>query len=140
MPHTAATNPDSMTPIATGGVATAEGSTIELDIGGMTCASCANRVERKLNKLDGVQATVNLATEKAKVTVPSTVSTDDLIQTVEKAGYSATLSEPRTSAPGERTTSSALSRTQVLSSRRQHVFGNALLSPHGWLSPLSPWR
>lgn len=40
---------------------------IELDIGGMTCASCANRIERKLNKLDGVTATVNYATEKARV-------------------------------------------------------------------------
>ncbi|WP_345005443.1 heavy metal-associated domain-containing protein, partial [Streptosporangium album] len=41
---------------------------VELSIGGMTCASCANRIERKLNKLDGVTATVNYATEKAKVT------------------------------------------------------------------------
>ena len=44
---------------------------IELEVGGMTCASCANRVERKLNKLDGVTASVNYATEKAKVTVPA---------------------------------------------------------------------
>ena len=102
-----------MTQTATDGVATSEASTIELNIGGMTCASCANRVERKLNKLDGVQATVNLATEKAKVAVPSSVSTDDLIQTVEKAGYSATLSEPHTPASGDSTTSSAAkSQTQ----------------------------
>ncbi|MDU6478302.1 MAG: cation transporter, partial [Corynebacterium kroppenstedtii] len=64
----------------------------------MTCASCANRVERKLNKLDGVQATVNLATEKAKVTAPPTVTADDLIQTVEKAGYTAALDQPATPA------------------------------------------
>ncbi|MFA5606636.1 MAG: cation transporter, partial [Leucobacter sp.] len=43
-------------------------ASIELEIGGMTCASCANRVEKKLNKLDGVEATVNYATEKARVT------------------------------------------------------------------------
>src|SRR6476469_1065864 len=43
---------------------------VELDIGGMTCASCANRIERKLNKLDGVRASVNYATEKARVQVP----------------------------------------------------------------------
>ena len=43
---------------------------VELAIGGMTCASCANRIERKLNRLDGVTATVNYATEKATVTHP----------------------------------------------------------------------
>ncbi|WP_132432860.1 heavy metal translocating P-type ATPase [Pseudonocardia endophytica] len=58
----------------------------------MTCASCANRVERKLNKLDGVTATVNYATEKASVTGP--VPTEDLIATVEAAGYTATLPAP----------------------------------------------
>ena len=64
---------------------------VELEIAGMTCASCANRIERKLNKLDGVTATVNYATEKAKVTFPDTVSTEELVRTVEAAGYSATL-------------------------------------------------
>ncbi|HEX8779968.1 MAG TPA: heavy metal translocating P-type ATPase [Nocardioides sp.] len=66
-------------------------SDTELAITGMTCASCANRIERKLNKLDGVTATVNYATEKAKVTFPVSVSTDDLLRTVEAAGYGATL-------------------------------------------------
>ena len=66
-------------------------STIELDITGMTCASCANRIERKLNKLDGVTATVNYATEQAKVTYPDEVSTDLLLETVASAGYSAAL-------------------------------------------------
>ena len=60
---------------------------VELAITGMTCASCANRIERKLNKLDGVTATVNYATEKAKVTYPATLSPDDLLSTVEQAGY-----------------------------------------------------
>ena len=55
--------------------------TIELEIGGMTCASCAARVEKKLNKLEGVTATVNYATEKARVSYPDTVSTDDLVAT-----------------------------------------------------------
>ncbi|MBC2932029.1 cation-translocating P-type ATPase [Nocardioides sp. zg-1228] len=67
---------------------------VELAITGMTCASCAHRIERKLNKLDGVTATVNYATEKAKVTFPDTVSTDDLLRTVEAAGYSAALPTP----------------------------------------------
>ena len=48
--------------------------TVNLSIGGMTCASCVARVEKKLNKLDGVSASVNLATESARVTAPSTVS------------------------------------------------------------------
>lgn len=64
---------------------------VELAITGMTCASCANRIERKLNKLDGVVATVNYATEKAKVTYPETVTPEDLLATVEAAGYGATL-------------------------------------------------
>jgi Cu+-exporting ATPase len=69
-------------------------SDVELAITGMTCASCANRIERKLNKLDGVSATVNYATEKAKVSFPVTVSTDDLLRTVEAAGYAAALPTP----------------------------------------------
>ncbi|TDD54523.1 copper-translocating P-type ATPase [Nonomuraea terrae] len=67
---------------------------VELTIGGMTCASCANRIERKLNKLDGVTASVNYATEKAKVTFPSGVDPQDLISEVEKAGYTAALPAP----------------------------------------------
>ncbi|MFB4269430.1 heavy metal translocating P-type ATPase [Nonomuraea sp. GTA35] len=66
---------------------------VELTIGGMTCASCANRIERKLNKLDGVTATVNYATEKAKVTFPEDVDAQQLIAEVEKAGYTAELPE-----------------------------------------------
>ncbi|MBM7243072.1 copper-translocating P-type ATPase [Rhodococcus fascians] len=62
----------------------------ELILGGMTCASCANRIERKLNKLDGVSATVNYATEKARVTSDG-VATEDLIAAVEAAGYTASL-------------------------------------------------
>jgi Cu+-exporting ATPase len=75
---------------------------VELAITGMTCASCANRIERKLNKLDGVTATVNYATEKAKVSYPDSVSTDDLLRTVEAAGYAAALpTPPSTEVAGE---------------------------------------
>jgi Cu+-exporting ATPase len=70
---------------------------VELIIGGMTCASCAARVEKKLNRMDGVTATVNYATEKAKVTYPEGVSTDDLVATVEKTGYTAALPTPAVS-------------------------------------------
>ena len=69
---------------------------IELEIGGMTCASCANRIERKLNKLDGVTATVNYATEKAKVTVPDGYDPLLLVSEVEKTGYTAALPKPAT--------------------------------------------
>ena len=71
---------------------------VELVIGGMTCASCANRIERKLNKLDGVTATVNYATEKARVSVPAGVTPELLVATVEKAGYTAALPTPEPAA------------------------------------------
>ena len=74
--------------------ASAPASSYELEIGGMTCASCANRIERKLNKLDGVAATVNYATEKAKVTVPAGYDPQLLIAEVEKTGYTAALPAP----------------------------------------------
>ncbi|GAA2585601.1 heavy metal translocating P-type ATPase [Dactylosporangium fulvum] len=67
---------------------------IELEIGGMTCASCASRIEKKLNRMDGVTATVNYATEKATVTVDGDVTAQDLIATVEKTGYTAALPRP----------------------------------------------
>ncbi|MCP9945756.1 heavy metal translocating P-type ATPase [Streptomyces somaliensis] len=69
---------------------TTSGATgVELAIGGMTCASCAARIEKKLNRMDGVTATVNYATEKAKVTFEEGVSVEDLIGTVEAIGYTA---------------------------------------------------
>ncbi|MFJ6796586.1 heavy metal translocating P-type ATPase [Streptomyces sp. NPDC091268] len=62
---------------------------VELSIGGMTCASCAARIEKKLNRMDGVSATVNYATEKAKVSYGGDVRVADLIATVVKTGYTA---------------------------------------------------
>ncbi len=67
---------------------------VELSIGGMTCASCAARIEKKLNRLDGVTATVNFATEKAAVSFPGTVTPQDLIAVVERTGYRAALPVP----------------------------------------------
>jgi P-type Cu+ transporter len=88
---TRGTAPDAATPPAQ----------VELLIGGMTCASCANRIERKLNKLDGVTASVNYATEKATVTYAEGRTTDDLVAVVAAAGYTATLpSPPPGSGPG----------------------------------------
>ncbi|HEU4544269.1 MAG TPA: heavy metal translocating P-type ATPase [Jiangellaceae bacterium] len=62
---------------------------LELQIGGMTCASCAARIERKLNRVEGVTASVNYATEKAHVSFPDSVTVEDLIDVVEQTGYSA---------------------------------------------------
>ena len=79
--------------------------TVNLSIGGMTCASCVARVEKKLNKLDGVSASVNLATESARVTAPSAVSVDDLLATVARAGYTGALLD--TASPDESAQSEA---------------------------------
>ena len=73
---------DTTTPAAT---------TVSLDIGGMTCASCAARITKRLNKLDGVDATVNYATEQATVTLPDSVTVDDVVAQVEAIGYTAKL-------------------------------------------------
>jgi Cu+-exporting ATPase len=73
----------------------AEGRSVELVIGGMTCASCAARIEKKLNKLEGVSATVNYATEKAKVSYAGTVTAQDLVAVVEATGYTAALPAPK---------------------------------------------
>jgi Cu+-exporting ATPase len=68
---------------------------VELVIGGMTCASCPPRIERKLAKLAGVTATVNFATERAKITFPPELSTEDLVRVVRDTGYTATPVMPR---------------------------------------------
>nr|WP_323808987.1 heavy metal-associated domain-containing protein [Kitasatospora acidiphila] len=86
---------------------TGEEDRVELLIGGMTCASCAARIEKRLNKMEGVTATVNYATEKAKVSFPSGITPEDLVAQVEKAGYTATLPLPPSpgasrAAPGAR--------------------------------------
>jgi len=75
-------------------VATTTPAPVELAIEGMTCASCANRIERKLNKMPGVSATVNYATETATVSLPDGTAVDDAIATVEQAGYGARRPEP----------------------------------------------
>ncbi len=68
---------------------------LDLDIGGMTCASCAMRIEKRLNRLEGVQASVNYATAKASITHPADLGADELVAAVQKAGYSAAVPQPR---------------------------------------------
>ncbi|WP_326705795.1 heavy metal translocating P-type ATPase [Streptomyces cyaneofuscatus] len=85
-----------MASTAAAGAPAADASEAELMIGGMTCASCAARVEKKLNRMDGVTATVNYATEKARVTFTEGLELSDLVATVERTGYTARpLAPPR---------------------------------------------
>ncbi len=73
--------------------------TVDLEIGGMTCSSCAMRIEKKLNRMPGVEATVNYATEKAHVVLPSGTDVAAAIATVEATGYTATVPQPPRAAP-----------------------------------------
>ncbi len=74
--------------------ASADSVTTDLLVGGMTCAACVNRVEKKLSRLEGVTASVNLATGRARVSHPAGLPVEELVATVEKAGYTAALPEP----------------------------------------------
>lgn len=76
-------------------------TSVVLNVGGMTCASCAARVEKKLNRIDGVTAAVNYATEQATVTYPDTVRPEELVAAVEATGYTATLPTPESDEPSE---------------------------------------
>lgn len=87
-----------MTASVVGGVADTDVRRVQLDVSGMSCAACAARVETKLNKVDGVHATVNYATRVATIDAADAVATDDLCEVVRKAGYDAA---PRSSAPVE---------------------------------------
>ncbi|HWC80711.1 MAG TPA: heavy metal translocating P-type ATPase [Pseudonocardiaceae bacterium] len=106
---------------------------IELAIGGMTCASCAARIERKLNKLDGVRATVNYATEKAKVSYHSGFTPADLVKTVEAAGYSAELPLPAAPTPAASDDPAAALRGRLLVSL-------VLAVPVIVLAMVPPWQ
>ena len=108
----------------------ADAQSVELVIGGMTCASCAARIEKKLNKLDGVTATVNYSTEKAKVTYVGAVTPQELVATVEATGYTAALPVPKAASAG-RTTADDIAegeKDDEVSSLRQRLVISAVLS------------
>jgi cation transport ATPase len=86
-------------------------ATFELVIGGMTCAACAARVQGKLNKLEGVTATVNFATGRARVTAPPGATAPDLIRVVAAAGYTAELPAPAAAGPASATDDQAADRS-----------------------------
>ncbi|MEU2930800.1 heavy metal translocating P-type ATPase [Streptomyces sp. NPDC007251] len=106
-------------------------SEVELSIGGMTCASCAARIEKKLNRMEGVTATVNFATEKAKVAYPEGVEVADLIATVVKTGYTAEEPEPPASPAAEKAEEEAAPAAdgELLSLRQRLLVSLALSIP-----------
>ncbi|MET9819258.1 MULTISPECIES: heavy metal translocating P-type ATPase [unclassified Streptomyces] len=109
--------------------ATAPAREVELSIGGMTCASCAARIEKKLNRMDGVAATVNFATEKAKVTYPEGIEVADLIAIVEKTGYTAEEPSPPASVPAhEREGEATPAADSELLSLRQRLYVSLVLT------------
>lgn len=110
---------------------------VELVIGGMTCASCANRIERKLNRLDGVTASVNYATEKASVQAPADLDPALLIAAVESAGYTAELpAPPRGAAESEEVDGAHNRETSAL--RTRLLLSGALALPVVLLSMIPP--
>ncbi|MBK3626718.1 cadmium-translocating P-type ATPase [Streptomyces sp. MBT49] len=98
---------------------------VELLIGGMTCASCAARVEKKLNRMDGVTATVNYATERARVSYPAGTEVADLIATVVKTGYTAEEPEP---APQPKQAAEDTTRDPGLDALRHRLLVSTLLA------------
>lgn len=111
-------------------------SQVELSIGGMTCASCAARVEKKLNRMDGVTATVNYATEKARVSYPQGVRVADLIATVVKTGYTA--EEPPPPAPEETAPPASDEDPETASLRRRLTVSALLALPVVLMSMVPP--
>ncbi|OKH82477.1 carbonate dehydratase [Mycobacterium sp. ST-F2] len=71
-------------------------TSVTLSVGGMTCSSCAARIEKRLNRIDGVHASVNFATEQAAITYPDGVTTDELVAAVEATGYTASVDKTDT--------------------------------------------
>ncbi|WP_404816438.1 heavy metal translocating P-type ATPase [Streptomyces thermolineatus] len=122
--------------------ATPSTSEVELAIGGMTCASCAARIEKKLNRMDGVEATVNYATEKAKVTYREDIAVDDLIATVEATGYTAAPPAPSGADGREGPAGDAADRedAELQPLRRRLVTAVALAVPVIALAMVPAWQ
>jgi Cu+-exporting ATPase len=106
----------------------------------MTCASCSARIEKRLNKLDGVQASVNYATEQATVVIPDTVSTEEIVAAVQAVGYTATLPQPpTTSESGSATGDEADPDAPAVRDLRNRLIGSTVLGvPVLLMSMISP--
>ncbi len=119
--------------------------TVELSIGGMTCASCAARIEKKLNKLTGVSATVNYATEKAKVTYGAAIEPEQLLEVVAATGYTAALpaapvDTDALTVDGDGAASVASAPDETASLRSRLTVSAILTLPVVILSMVPPWQ
>ncbi len=133
--------PDTSPASGTGSTPGGATSSVELAIGGMTCASCAARIEKKLNRLDGVTAAVNYATEKATVSFPETVRPDELVAVVEQTGYTATMPPPPTAHHDDGAPSPEADRAAELAVLRQRLIVSAVLSvPVVLLAMVPAWQ
>ncbi|MGH1564153.1 heavy metal translocating P-type ATPase [Mumia sp. DW29H23] len=133
--------------VSADGITGAPEETYELEIGGMTCASCAARVEKKLNKLEGVEATVNFATERAYVSAPAFVDVAELVATVEKTGYTAEpvstgpdKAGPESAATGDAAGSGPEDDPELVSLRQRLVVSAALALPVLVLAMVPAWQ
>ncbi|MEZ5118258.1 MAG: heavy metal translocating P-type ATPase [Candidatus Nanopelagicales bacterium] len=119
----------------------ADSQRVDLAVIGMTCSSCANRIERKLNKMDGVTATVNYATETASVQFAPTVTLEDLLKTVHDTGYEAlppAPPEPETTDTDERSAAEIAGDREVEDLRTRFWGSLALATPVLLLSMIPP--
>jgi len=117
----------------------ADTGTVELRIGGMTCASCAARIEKKLNRLDGVTATVNYATEKARVAYAAPIAPRDLVATIEATGYTATLPAAAAQEPAGATgEGGGGARDETAALRQRLIISGLLTVPVVLLAMISP--
>ncbi len=103
-------------------------SEVRLDIGGMTCASCAARIEKKLNRMPGVTATVNYATERAQATVDSGITASDLVAQVEATGYTASIPAERSATGGAAADAPDDAENEPDRALRQRLIGSAILA------------
>ena len=126
--------PETMNPTAT---LAGTQQTVALEIGGMTCASCAARIGKRLNKIEGVEANVNYATERATITFPDSISAEELIGQIEAVGYTAALPRPAdTAAPAGEESSDEDTPNRAI---RDRLIGSTLLTiPVLALSMITP--
>ncbi|AWB88231.1 heavy metal translocating P-type ATPase [Salinibacterium hongtaonis] len=135
------TDPSTTTAVDESAYETAQLEALDLAIGGMTCASCAARIEKRLNKLDGVEASVNYATEKAHVRFAPTIGPAQLIAEVEKAGYTAELPPaPETREPNEARQGQTAQDAELSALRTRLIVSAILTLPVVVLAMVPAWQ
>ncbi|PWB97980.1 heavy metal translocating P-type ATPase [Salinibacterium hongtaonis] len=135
------TDPSTLTAVDESAHEAAQLEALDLAIGGMTCASCAARIEKRLNKLDGVEASVNYATEKAHVRFAPTIEPAQLIAEVEKAGYTAELPPaPETREPNEARQGQPTQEAELSALRTRLIVSAILTLPVVVLAMVPAWQ